>query len=533
MKKVTAEIQQRGNIPFAVFLSAFLLSLPLGAVEVGDVVFKTSFDEPDALGRWSGSRAESVSLGDGTLRVSLPAEGDAKHAAVTQKLAVEPLRGTRLRVSGRIKAENVVPPPQAYNGMKMMLILDTPGGKQWLQRNSVWGTFDWKEVTFTANVPEDATDATLQIGIENTTGTVWFDEIAITVIGKKRPRPAVRPSGPVYKGHDLPRLRGAMINPDTFKPEDLKVLAGDWKANHVRWQLLWAGFPNGPADTATVEEFNAWIEAQCEQLDRLLPELERYGVRVTLDLHTPPGGRMPRLEGATMRLFHEQKFQDAFIAVWQKLARRYKDAKPIWCYDLLNEPVEGDMPAGLLDWRELALKTAKAIRAIDPVKAIVIEPAPWGDPNALEWFEPFDPKDVPNVLYSVHMYLPHQFTHQGVYDSPAGLVYPGTIGGKDWDKEQIRRALQVPRNFANDHGVAMYIGEFGSIRWAPDNSTYRYLRDCIEVFEEEGWDWAYHAFREWDGWSVEHGPDRDDRKPAAEPTDRQLLLRRWFEKNAR
>jgi hypothetical protein len=132
------------------------------------------------------------------------------------------------------------------------------------------------------------------------------------------------------------------------------------------------------------------------------------------------------------------------------------------------------------------------------------------------------------------MYLPHNFTHQGVYESPVGLVYPGNMDdGKHWDKEQLRNALRPVREFSQDYGVAIYIGEFGSIRWAPENSTYRYLRDCIEVFEEEGWDWAYHAFREWDGWSVEHGPDKNDHRRATEPTDRERLLRSWFEKNER
>ena len=342
-------------------------------------------------------------------------------------------------------------------------------------------------------------------------------------------------SNPVYKGHDLPRLRGAMISPNRFKQEDLDVIAGKWKANHVRWQIIWNGFPNGPADRASIEEFDAWIDKQCEQLDRMLPELERYGVRVTLDLHTPPGGRMPQAEGSAMRMFSDTKLQDAFVATWQKLARKYKDVKTIWCYDILNEAVEGKIPEnkGILTWRELALKTSKEIRKIDPVKAIVIEPAPWGGPDALEQFEPFDPKEVPNVVYSVHMYVPHSFTHQGVYDQNVNLVYPGRINGRNWDKEQLRNALRIPREYAKKHGVAIYIGEFGSIRWAPDNSTYQYLKDCIEIFEEEGWDWAYHAFREWQGWSVEHGQDKNDDRPTAEPTDRELLLRSWFEKNER
>jgi len=35
------------------------------------------------------------------------------------------------------------------------------------------------------------------------------------------------------------------------------------------------------------------------------------------------------------------------------------------------------------------------------------------------------------------------------------------------------------------------------------------------------WDSSYHAFREWSGWSVEHGSDRSNTKPSAEPTNRQ------------
>ena len=520
----------------ALFFCATLFTLPLHAVDVSDVVFRTSFDEPNVLERWNGSRAAPILLVDGTIRVAIPVDGNAKHASVTQQLPHEPLRGVRLRISGRIKAENVAEPPHSYNGIKMMLILDSPSGKRWLQQDGVWGTFDWKEIVFIAEVPENVTEATLLLGIENTTGIVWFDDIIITVISKKPARPAIPPTGPVYKGHDLPRLRGTMIQPDSFRSEDLKVLAGDWKANHVRWQLLWAGFPNGPADTATIEEFDAWIDKQCEQLDRMLPELERYGVRVCLDLHTPPGGRFPREQGSVMKMFHEQQFQDAFVATWQKLAQKYKNVDVVWAYDILNEAVEGDIPEGqgLLDWRALALKTSKEIRKIDPNKAIIMHPAPWGDPKALEWLEPFDPKDVPNVLYTVHMYLPHKFTHQGVYEEPMGLVYPGVMNdGKHWDKEQLRNALRPVREFARDYGVAIYIGEFGSIRWAPNDSSYRYLRDCIELFEEEDWDWAYHAFREWDGWSVEHGPDKNDRRRVTEPTNRELLLRSWFEKNER
>ena len=59
----------------------------------------------------------------------------------------------------------------------------------------------------------------------------------------------------------------------------------------------------------------------------------------------------------------------------------------------------------------------------------------------------------------------------------------------------------------------------------------RYLKDLIDIFEAHDWDWSYHAFREWDGWSVEHGSDPKDHGRSKTPTDREQLLRSWFAKN--
>jgi len=153
-------------------------------------------------------------------------------------------------------------------------------------------------------------------------------------------------------------------------------------------------------------------------------------------------------------------------------------------------------------------------------------------PPLPDGFDALTPLDIDRVIYSFHMYKPHRFTHQGVYDSKAELVYPGVIDGLNWDKERLREAMRPAIDFQREFNVHIYVGEFSAIRWAPDNSAYRYLRDVIDLFEEYGWDWSYHAFREWDGWSVEHGPDRQNRTPADTPTDRQKLLTRLFAANA-
>lgn len=495
----------------------------------GDVVFETGFEGADPLQGWQGAASGGVQVSpgpEGSPAIFIEQRTPRGSRLIQTPLPVEKMRGARLRCRARVKAEDVSRPPQSYNGVKFMLRLASPGGILWPQRNGVAGTFDWKEVEFRANVPPDLSEARLLLGLEAVTGRVGFDDVRIVVDLPPRDKVGRPPAGPPYKGHDLPRLRGAMVSPRVSEA-DLRVLGGEWKANHVRWQLTWGGFPRSPADRGDLAAYDAWLEGTLAHLDGLLPVCEELGLLVLVDLHTPPGGRNDANE---CRMFHEKRFQDKFLEVWEKIARRYRGRRIVWGYDLVNEPVEGDVGVGLMDWPQLAEVAAKRVRAIDPDHAIIVEPAPWGGPEALSHFAPID---VPRVVYSVHMYLPHRFTHQGVYNDPVGVDYPGMVQGVMWDKERLRLALKPALDFQRDYGVHMYIGEFSAIRWAPGESAFNYLRDVIEIMEEYGWDWAYHAFREWDGWSVEHGSDRRDRSPAKVPTSRQKLLCSWYAKNQR
>ena len=111
------------------------------------------------------------------------------------------------------------------------------------------------------------------------------------------------------------------------------------------------------------------------------------------------------------------------------------------------------------------------------------------------------------------------------------MSYPGLVDGKLWNRAELEAAMQPAVDFQKAYGVHIYVGEFSAVRWAPDNSAYRYLKDLIELFEAHGWDWSYHAFRESGCWSVELGPDRADLTPVATPTMRQKLLQEWLSKN--
>jgi endoglucanase len=498
--------------------------------KVGDLVFQTGFEEAGALSVWGAGQKSQVHLAPGfqsaqSLQVEAP-PGVSSNTSVRLVLPVGKLEGARLHCRAMVKAAGVTLPPKPWNGIKFMLHLTGPGGEQWQQQDSVAGTFDWKVVQFRATVPAGVTNAELILGLEAVNGRAQFDDLKLTVLRGPRIRPVIPPQGPVFTGHEEPRLRGAMIHPD-ITPEGLRVLGQEWKANLIRWQLIRYG---EAAKIATFAEYDVWLEGELRKLENALPLCEKYGVRVVLDLHSPPGGQPTAggYVGSDAGLFNNPAAQAKFIEIWQRMARRFRDNQVIWGYDLANEPVEEEVAEGCDDWQALVTRTARAVREIDPRHAIIIEPAPWGGPEALANLEPLP---VSGVVYSVHVYVPHEFTHQGVHTSSPGLSYPGEIAGKYWDKEQLRRALQPVRDWQRDYGVQIYIGEFSAIRWAPDDSAYRYLKDCIELFEAYGWDWSYHAFREWSGWSVEHGPDRQDTSPSLTPTSRGKLLRSWFARN--
>ena len=511
------------------FAGLSLVSLAGSAAEPvakGTVVLNADFEADSDAHGWVGQRRyEAGYQSPRSLCVDSRAGGDLPMVRV--RLPAEAVRGCTLRGAAMVKAEGVSAKPNPWNGIKCMLAIETPDRKLWPQAALETGTFDWRRAVFSTKVPADATAVTLVLGLEQVTGKVCFDDVKITIA--KLPttaKPAPAP-GIAFKGHDLPRLRGAMIGPH-IDEDGLRTLGRDWNANLIRWQLIRHGRPGQPSSLA---DYDAWLEGELKRLDAALPLCQRYGIYVVVDLHSPPGGKstVSGYVGSDDRLFTDRAVQDKFVDVWRGIARRYQGAQPIWGFDLANEPVEEFVEEGCDDWHDLAERTARAIREIDPQRTIIVEAPPWGSPESLADFTPLA---VPNVVYSAHMYVPGSFTHQGVHQRDQSPVsYPGEIEGKHWDKAALEAALQPVIDFQRDYNVHIYIGEFSAIRWAPGDSACRYLRDVIEIFEQHGWDWSYHAFREWNGWSVEHGPDRNDTQPTAQPTDRQLLLREWFGKN--
>ena len=460
----------------------------------------------------------------GTLHISVAPGSTAPGRTVALEVPQPKLHGNRVFFGADVKTANVSHKPNPWNGVKVMLVIETPSGKDYPQPDIPVGTTDWQRFTASVALPADATNIVMVLGLENVTGEAWFDNAHIT------PRPVLQstlkvdPSRPVFLGHNAARLRGAMAGAD-LSEDDVKFFATVWKGNLLRLQIFEAARKDRP-----LADYDAWLDQRLQHIDRMLTWCEHYGVMAALDLHSPPGGQAFSAGYITARghIFTDPNAQAMFVEVWKKMAARYKGRPVIWGFDLVNEPDDSTLGEDCLDWNALADKTARAIRGIDPDRVLIIEPDQWGSPQG---FATFQPLDLPRIVYSFHFYQPMHFTHQGLYQNPAGVTYPGLIDGHSWDKNAIERAMRPAIEFAEKYRVQMYVGEFSAIRTAPAPSAAKYLADVIDVLEKHGFDWSYHAYREWQGWSLEHEGPLDKPRKAQNPTDRQKVVTGWFSKN--
>jgi hypothetical protein len=222
-------------------------------------------------------------------------------------------------------------------------------------------------------------------------------------------------------------------------------------------------------------------------------------------------------------MFVEPWAADAFIEAWQLVANRYKDEPIILGYDLVNEPAQNVPPTPpLRNWNKLAHDTVAAIRAIDPARIIFFGPR-YDGTRFLKEVEilPFE-----NIEYTIHIYDPFKFLHQGIGKYKLGVLYPT----KKTNKKYLEKVLRPAITFAKKNKVRIFVGEFSAIRWAPKEGGFKYLKDILSIFEKQGWDWTFHGFREASPWNVEIGSNPKD-ETRLTTTNRKSLLLKYFNKN--
>lgn len=504
--------------------SKWILNLAVVAVAAvggaAELLYSVDFNAPEvkaAIARQPLAKVVKDFEGTQVLSVTVPPDGikpGMMTVAIPVDLAAFKLNGDSLYAEFDLKMDNVTKPRHDWNGAKSMLVYAVDGKEIYPSLNPIrrraFGTYDWRRLSTVLVIPAQVKRATLMLGLQESSGTVEFRNIRFyrgtaapksTLAAKSIPQARYTGSLPVGRG---------VMSPNRFKPEDFKTLQ-EWNVNLIRWQLN-----RSLAKDYTVKEYADHTAKKLDELDKVLPVAAQYGVKVVIDLHPFEGGKLI-LENPEGRAY--------LVEIWKEIAGRYKGNPAVWGYDILNEPHSRNLRPGSPSWPEIAKQVIQAIRSIDPEIPIIIESDQMAKPDQIEFLPVFD---SPNIIYSIHMYSPGALTHQLNAKATPHLGYPDAARG--WNKDFLRQELAKAREFQLKTGARIYVGEFSVIRWAPGGAQY--LRDLIDLFEEYGWDWSYHAFREWSGWSVEHSDDPTDNKMVPN-TGRKEVLLDAFKKNQR
>ena len=547
------------TIAVAITVVAALLGSPRGcaaeSAPPGDAAFsrvnKTrpedsipSSDAPPAL-QWK--CGPNVRIEGNLLIVDVPVGEEKTGGLASAELDIAAWDGKPIGAEIVASGENIAKPLHWYTGLKFQFEYEDPLSGEWSYPNTPGRLGDFPEQTIrVADLASGVSraKARMMIGLQETSGRAVFD-LSTLRIGDPVPLwPIVnqthrcayttdlKPEGRLKaaKGGDLTReaqcnapqrqrpLRGVM-SPSKRTPPDMTETDFDtlqeWGVTLIRYQM--SSNATRPDGEDAVDWFDRWLAPKLDHFDSFVfPEAVKRGMKVVLDLHEPPGSRD---ESNEMRMFHDERLAAHFVETWRRLAKRFKGREGIYGYDLVNEPMQTSEALPECDFWTLQRRAAEAIREIDPDTPILVECNGQDSPGG---FSTLSPLDLTNVIYEVHMYIPLAYTHQGVlWKQGEPVPYPNAE--KDWNAESLRGALRPVREFQLRHGAKIYCGEFSAVAWAP--GADQYLRDCIDLFEEYGWDWSYHAFREWGGWSVEReGPDAQHLVPATDTPRKHALL---------
>ncbi len=396
----------------------------------------------------------------------------------------------------------------------------------------------WQTVSYFCEYPAGMKSGSVVFGLQQAWGTLEFRNPTMEFFASEKsialPDNFVCEYSAAVAGQAP--LRGMMSPPpNRITGQDIRDIAA-LNANLLRYQIT-----DGIKDVKDLKEYERWMDQCLDKLDSLMPVLKECNIKVIIDMHVLPGGRYrqgavlgtageaaAKAYGNQARFLamEEDIYRQAYLDTWRRIAKRYRDNPVIYGYDLMNEPEQRGFAK--YDYLSLQYDAAKAIREIDPETPVIVESNRWASPLT---YDKMSPLPLKNMIYQVHMYEPGPYTHQGVGDKLYIDTFPQKIipyPGDGWDRQKIGQVLQPVIDFQKKYHAKILVGEFSVTIWAPGGAQY--LDDVIGVFEQNNWDWTYHAFREWEGWSVEHaGTPKDIKK--VDDTDRKQILLKYYKRN--
>ncbi|RYY89028.1 MAG: carbohydrate-binding protein [Chitinophagaceae bacterium] len=165
-----------------------------------------------------------------------------------------------------------------------------------------------------------------------------------------------------------------------------------WGFNSVRLPMHYNLYTL-PVEQEPVKGRNTWLQKGFTLTDSLLRWCAANKMYLVLDLHAAPGGQGNDLpisdrDSSNPSLWQSQEAQDKTVALWTKLAARYKNERWIGAYDLINEPNwnftnpsdrNGCNDSSNAPLRAFYIRLTEAVRSVDKDHLLIIEGNCWGN----------------------------------------------------------------------------------------------------------------------------------------------------------
>ncbi len=212
-----------------------------------------------------------------------------------------------------------------------------------------------------------------------------------------------------------------------------------------------------------------------ESVDSLVNKAMKCGLVVIINMHN---------FGYESQIMRTES--DYFLVLWDQIAEHYKDYPEASLYfELFNEPGDPYL------WNTILFQGISVVRKSNPTRPIIIGLADWGQASGLATLKLPDDQ---GLIVSFHYYNPQEFTHQGAEWMEGAYKWLGTtwdgtpdeIAVIDQDFDRVSYWVQSRR-----HPVPIFLGEFGSLSKADQESRVRWTAAVRQAAEEHGFPWGY------------------------------------------
>jgi endoglucanase len=250
---------------------------------------------------------------------------------------------------------------------------------------------------------------------------------------------------------------------------DIDSLAA-WGFNSIRLPMHYNLYTL-PSDQEMVIGENTWLDEGFTMTDNLLEWCAANKMYLILDLHAAPGGQgkdvnISDFDTSKPGLWDSPANQDKMVALWKKLAERYKNSPWIGGYDIINEPnwnFSATHPNGCDEklnapLRALEIRITKAIREEDTNHILIIEGNCWGN-NYNGIFPLWDE----NMVLSFHKYWNYNDT----------------------------ASIQQMLDYRKQYNIPIWLGESG------ENSNV-WFKDVLHLVESNNIGWAFWPMKKID-----------------------------------